>query len=167
MPNAKDGQQYVWIPPGAFTMGCSESDTECDDNEKPPHAESIENGFNLGQTEVTQAAYQRVMGSNPSLRKGAQLPVESVTWSDAANYCAAIGGRLPTEIEWEYAARGHAGKTGARYGDLDAVAWHSGNSGRTTHLVATKASLGFRPRSSAAVPWPWGQGMRARRAASW
>jgi sulfatase modifying factor 1 len=152
--NEKDGQTYVWIPPGAFTMGCSDGDQECDDNEKPAHAESIKAGFWLGQTEVTQAAYQRVIGRNPSFHKGDQLPVETVTWNDAVNYCAAVGGRLPTEVEWEYAARGRSGKTGGRYSDL-ASAWYSGNSDRTTHPVATKEPNAFGLYDMLGNVWEW------------
>ena len=81
--NAKDGQRYVWIPPGSFIMGCSPGDTECYDNEKPAHNVSITKGFWLGQTPVTQGAYQRVVGKNPSNFKGDNLPVEQVTWDEA------------------------------------------------------------------------------------
>jgi eukaryotic-like serine/threonine-protein kinase len=137
----KDGLPYVWIPPGAFTMGCSPGDNECFDNEKPPHAEQIVNGFWLGQTEVTQAAWKKVMNNNPSHFKGDELPVETVDWNQAGDYCKAIGGRLPTEEEWEYAAR--AGTTGARYGLPDAVGWYSGNSRGTTHPVGLKQANAF------------------------
>jgi TonB family protein len=150
-----DGERYVWIPPGAFTMGCSPGDADCKANEKPPHGELVANGFWLGETEVTQAAYQRMTGGNPSSHKGDRLPVETVTWNDAVNYCTAIGGRLPTEIEWEYAARGHAGITGARYGSLDAVAWHSGNSGGTTHPVALKQPNAFGLYDMLGNVWEW------------
>ena len=138
--NPRDGQTYVWIPPGKFSMGCSPGDHECGDDEKPAR-EVTTIGFWMGQTEVTQAAYQKVMGSNPSKFKGENLPVENVTWTEAVRYCDAVGLRLPTEGEWEYAAR--SGTTGARYGELDAIAWHEGNSGGRTHEVKGKQANAF------------------------
>ncbi|SPE39576.1 putative Calcium/calmodulin-dependent protein kinase [Candidatus Sulfopaludibacter sp. SbA3] len=134
--NPRDGLNYMWIPPGRFTMGCSPGDSECDEAEKPPHEVIITKGFWLGQTPVTEAVYESVVGKNPSYFKGTNLPVEEVSWDEARRYCTTIGGRLPTEAEWEYAAR--AGTTGARYDDLDEVAWHTGNSGGRTHGVAQK-----------------------------
>jgi formylglycine-generating enzyme required for sulfatase activity len=151
--NAKDGQRYVWIPPGSFIMGCSPGDTECGDEEKPAHNVSITKGFWLGQTPVTQAAYKRVMGTNPSYFKGDNLPVEQVTWDEAKQYCEAIGGRLPTEAEWEYAAR--AGTAGERYGNLDAIAWYQGNSGGQTHPVGTKASNAWNLYDMLGNVWQW------------
>ena len=118
--NPADGLTYVFIPPGKFVMGCSPDDSERFDDEKPPHPEQIMNGFWLGQTPVTQAAWVKVMGGNASHFKGDRLPVENVDWTQAGDYCKAIGGRLPTEMEWEYAVR--AGTTGGRYGLLDDVA---------------------------------------------
>ncbi len=123
-----DGLGYVWIPPGRFMMGASPGDTECRTNEKPAHEVEITRGFWLSETPVTQAAWRKVMGSSPSHFKGDDLPVEQVSWEEAAEYCRKINGRLPTEAEWEYAAR--AGTTGARYGELDEIAWFGDNSGR-------------------------------------
>jgi formylglycine-generating enzyme len=134
--NPKDGLAYVWIAPGKFQMGCSAGDRDCFAWEKPRRPVTIEKGFWIGQTEVTQQAYLHVTGKNPSRYRGARRPVDQVSWFDARHYCQAVGMRLPTEPEWEYAARG--GVAAARYGPLDEVAWHDGNSGDRTHEVGQK-----------------------------
>ena len=151
--NPLDGLTYVYIPPGEFTMGCSPGDTECHDNEEPAHHERIAEGFWLSQTPVTQAAWKKVMGNNPSHLKGDQLPVESVDWDQAASYCKAVAGRLPTEKEWEYAAR--AGTTSARYGPLDEVAWYRGNSGGRKHAVGSKQPNAFGLYDMLGSVWEW------------
>jgi TonB family protein len=150
-----DGQNYVWIPAGSFTMGCSDGDADCDANEKPSHAESIAESFWIGQTEVTQAAFQRVKKTNPSAQKGDNLPVTNVTWNEALSYCTAIGGFLPTEAEWEYAARGRGGATPARYTDLDAAASHSGNSSGITHPVGQMQPNAFGVYDILGNAWEW------------
>jgi formylglycine-generating enzyme required for sulfatase activity len=151
--NPKDGLTYVWVPPGKFQMGCSPGDAECGDDEKPAHEVTIAKGLWLGQTSVTQQAYERVIGKNPSNHKGAHLPVEEVDWDEAKAYCTAIGGRLPTEAEFEYAAR--AGSTGARYGKLDEIAWYDGNSGGASHEVGQKPANAFGLYDMLGNTWQW------------
>ncbi len=134
--NPKDGLTYVWIPPGTFQMGCSSGDGECDPDEKPSRTVTLTKGYWLGQTEVTQAGFERVVGTNPSHFKGSDLPVETVDWKQAGEYCRLIGGRLPTEAEWERAAK--AGRDEARYGGVGNIGWYSENSDKRTHAVAGK-----------------------------
>jgi formylglycine-generating enzyme required for sulfatase activity len=161
--NPKDGLKYVWIPPGTFMMGCSPGDSECKDGEKPPHQVTITKGFWLGQTEVTVGAYKRFAGGarramppaprfNPSW-SNEQMPIVNVSWDEAHAYCAWAGGRLPTEAEWEYAARG--GSTEARYGDLDEIAWYDSNSDNQAHVVAQKRANGFGLYDMLGNVWEW------------
>ena len=140
---------YVWIPPGHFTMGC---DNCSYDDEKPAHDVHLTKGFWLGQTEVTQRAYSRVMSKRPSYFTGDDLPVEQVSWNEAEQYCQAIGGRLPTEAQWEYAARGATG--GQTYGELGDIAWYSTNSGKT-HPVAEKKPNDFGLYDMLGNVWEW------------
>jgi formylglycine-generating enzyme required for sulfatase activity len=143
--NPKDGLTYVRIPSGEFQMGGSDSDAT-------PHPVRITRGFLIGQTEVTQAAYERVMKvPNPSSFKGADLPVENVSWHDAKKYCEAVDMRLPTEAEWEYAAR--AGSTEERYGDIDRVAVHGRSIG--TAKVASKQPNAWGLYDMLGNVWEW------------
>jgi formylglycine-generating enzyme required for sulfatase activity len=151
--NPSDGLVYVWIPPGVFQMGCSPDDSECSEQEKPAHSVTITKGFWIGKTPVTQAAYQKVVGSNPSHFHGDQLPVEQVSWEDAQRYCEAVKMRLPTEAEWEYAARG--GSPNARYAPLDSIGWYNRNSGRSSRDVAQKQSSDYGLYDMLGNVWEW------------
>ncbi len=141
--NREDGQTYVWIRPGTFTMGCSPADDQCRDNERPANQVKIERGFWLGQTEVTVAAYRRLAGKHGMTPPAGDdnLPVANVTWAEAKKFCGAVGGRLPTEAEWEYAAR--AGSPQAYYGVPREIAWYGDEARGVPHPVRTKAPNAF------------------------
>jgi formylglycine-generating enzyme required for sulfatase activity len=140
-----------WIPAGRFMMGSPRSEAYRILDEVQ-HEVVLSHGFFMAETECTQGQWEMVMGSNPSNFKGANRPVEQVSWSDAVEYCRKLTvkqrdegllpvgweWRLPTESEWEYAVR--AGTTGPRYGELEETAWWSGNSGSETHPVSQKAA---------------------------
>ena len=149
----KDGLTYIWIEPGTFDMGCSKADTDCESDEKPVHRVTISKGFWIGETLVTQTAFLNIMKTNPSYFKGPNLPVDQVTWDQSSGYCTAIGMRLMTEAEAEYAAR--AGTTGVRYGDLDRIAWYAGNSQRKTHDVKTKEPNAWGLYDMLGNLWEW------------
>jgi formylglycine-generating enzyme required for sulfatase activity len=144
-------------------MGCSPGDDGCYDNEKPSHQVAISRGFWIGQTQVTVGAYKRFaadtgrqMPHAPNFnRRWADdgMPIVNVTWDDAHDFCAWAGGRLPTEAEWEYAARG--GSTAARYGPIDEIAWSFNNSWGHTHAVAQKRANGFGLFDVLGNVWEW------------
>jgi formylglycine-generating enzyme required for sulfatase activity len=163
LENPKDGLKYIWIPPGTFMMGCSPGDSECGAEEKPAHEVTITKGFWMGQTPVTVGAYKRFADATgrrmpPTFKvKNGQtnqnMPIVNVNWVNAQAYCGWMGGRLPTEAEWEYAARG--GSTEARYGNLDEIAWYRQNSGGRTHDVAQKRANGFGLYDMLGNVWEW------------
>jgi formylglycine-generating enzyme required for sulfatase activity len=133
------GMEFVLIPAGTFRMG---SDVLAD--EKPVHAVTVSKAFYLGRYEVTQEQWTALMEENPSWFRGGSLPVEQVFWSDAQEFLRRLNEkeghsryRLPTEAEWEYAAR--AGRAGPLAEDaLARAAWYEKNSGSGTHPVGQK-----------------------------
>ncbi len=159
------GQEFKLnhIPAGEFWMGSKEGDGY--DDERPRHKVRITKPFLIGQTQVTQSQWEAVMGSNPSHFKGGNLPVETVSWFDCIRFCNALseaeglqavydigsgdqptvsldfgrtGYRLPTEAEWEYAAKAGTELTYAGSNNVDEVAWLGSNSGGKTNPVGTK-----------------------------
>lgn len=142
-PKNAIGMEFVKIAPGEFVMGCSTDDAVCTTEEKPAHHVQITKTFELGKYEVTQAQWQAIMGSNPSTIKGDDRPVETVAKGDVQDFLAKLNERndgykyrLPTEAEWEFAAR--AGTSGPTPAALDEMAWYGANSGDETHPVGTK-----------------------------
>jgi len=136
--NAADGQTYAWIPPGSFAMGCSAGDGDCAPDELPVHTVRIRRGFWLSRTEVTNAQYEKRMTGTERLQGATGIhPVVGMSRVEAKAYCAKIGGRLPTEAEWEYAARG--GSRERYYDTLSEIAWFEANSGDHSHPVGEKA----------------------------
>lgn len=156
----------VGVQGGTFTMGATaEQGGEADSDEKPAH-QVIVSSFAIGQTEVTQELWEAVMGSNPNNWKGSKLPVEEVSWDDCQEFIKKLNAltgqnfRLPTEAEWEYAARGGSQSRGYKYSGsntIDDVAWYDGNSGRQTHDVATKQPNELGLCDMSGNVWEWCQ----------
>ncbi|MDR1487384.1 MAG: formylglycine-generating enzyme family protein [Deltaproteobacteria bacterium] len=148
------GMEFVLIEAGSFQMGSDPNKDRNASYDETQHKVTIRKPFYIGKFEVTQAQWEAVMGDNPSKFKGQNNPVERVSWGKVQDFIAKLnemestkGYRLPTEAEWEYAARAGTatifsfGDDPAKLGDY---AWHSGNSGSATHPVGEKK------------PNPWG-----------
>ena len=156
--------QMVYVEGGTFRMGDTfEQDIDASDDEYPVHSVTL-SGYYIGKTEVTQALWKAVMGSNPSGFKGDNLPVECVSWDDCQVFIRKLNSltgqnfRLPTEAEWEFACRGGNNSRGYKYSGsnyIDNVAWYEDNSGEKTHPVATKLpnELGIYDMTGNVLEW--------------
>ncbi|MCR5152806.1 MAG: formylglycine-generating enzyme family protein [Prevotella sp.] len=154
----------VKVDGGTFQMGAtSEQGSDAYDWEKPAHSVTLSDYW-IGETEVTRALWQAVMGSNPSEYQGGNRPVENVSWDVCQTFISKLYQltgyrfRLPTEAEWEFAARGGTKSKGYIYSgsnNIDDVAWYHDNSDYMTHDVATKApnALGIYDMSGNVSEW--------------
>ena len=146
---------------GTFQMGSD--DSEADDDEKPVHSVTVST-FYMGETEVTQALWKAVMGTNPSNWKGDNLPVECISWNDCQEFIRKLNSltgrsfRLPTEAEWEFAARGGNQSNGYKYAgsnSIGSVAWYTDNSGGKTHAVRGKLPNELGLYDMSGNVWEW------------
>jgi len=157
--------KMVGVEGGTFTMGATSEQGTSDpyDDEYPTHSVTLSD-FAIGETEVTQELWQAVMGSNPSSFSGTNLPVEEVSWNDCQTFITKLNQltgknfRLPTEAEWEYAARGGNKSKGYKYAGsntLSDVAWYGDNSSSKTHPVQQKQAneLGLYDMSGNVYEW--------------
>ena len=157
--------EMVLVEGGTFTMGATpEQGSDAYDDEKA-HKVTLDS-FYIGKFPVTQRLWMAVMGSNPSHFKGDDLPVESVSWYDLQTFLRGLNAatgksyRLPTEAEWEYAARGGNKSQGYKYAgsnDPELVAWYDGNSGHTTHEVGTRFPNELGIYDMSGNVWEWCQ----------
>ena len=153
--------KMVGVQGGTFQMGSTTGDSD----EKPVHSVTL-SSYYIGQTEVTQALWKAVMGSNPSHFKGDNLPVENVSWDDCQTFITKLNQltgnsfRLPTEAEWEFAAKGGTKSKGYTYSGsntLGNVAWYTENSSNKTHPVAQKQANELGIYDMTGNVWEWCQ----------
>jgi formylglycine-generating enzyme required for sulfatase activity len=188
----KLGIKSALIPSGSFQMGCTKGDGDCGPDEKPQHEVRLTKSFYMMTTEATQGLYKTIMNTNPSYFSscGDMCPVEQVSWYDAVRYSNALneklglescyeigsgdkpsvswsnkecsGWRLPTEAEWEYAARGGESFKYVGSNNIDDVGWYSMNSGTKTHPVGQKKANGFGlyDMGGNVYEWVWDSGYR-------
>lgn len=156
--------KMIAVKGGTFTMGATSEQTGAYSDESPTHSVTLSDYY-IGETEVTQELWSAVMGGNPSNFTGnMQRPVEMVSWNDCQTFITKLNEltdetfRLPTEAQWEYAARGGNQAQGRLYSGsntLDDVAWYTSNSSSTTHPVKTKAPNELGIYDMSGNVWEW------------
>ena len=155
--------EMIYVEGGTFTMGAASEQTDAWDREEPAHQVTL-SSYYIGKYEVTQALWKAVMGENPSSHKGDNLPVDSVSWNDCQDFIRELNAltgknfRLPTEAEWEYAARGGNSSKGCKYSggnEPDKVAWYDDNALYETHEAGLKSpnELGIYDMSGNVCEW--------------
>ncbi len=158
--------EMVKVEAGSFNMGATPEMENPNEDEKPVHRVTLTNNYYIGKYEVTQALWQAVTDNNPSNFKGDDLPVENVSWNDCQYFVSKLNAmtgkhfRLPTEAEWEYAARGGKKSRGYQYSGsntLGDVAWYGDNSGSKTHAVGTKQPNELGIYDMTGNVWEWCQ----------
>ena len=156
--------EMVKVEAGTFMMGATSEMQKPWYDEKPVHQVTLTNDYYMGKYEVTQNLWKAVMGRNPSKFKGDDLPVEKFSWDDCQEFISKLNSmpgrkfRLPTEAEWEYAARGGKKSRGYQYSGsskMSEVAWYTANSGSKTHPVGKKQAneLGLYDMTGNVLEW--------------